>query len=109
MNKIVRHNLGFNIVIGIQGNKEFLKGWETLIHNYSLAENIHPEGDSFFYFITNVRKFVTRYGIFIQNQYFKNGLCKADEIKYFERTARIEARDQLDNFTQESFYHYYNK
>ena len=109
MNKIVRHNNGSCIILGVQGDEDFLNKWSNLIHNYSIADKTHVKSDRFFYFITNEERFIKNYGVFIENQYFKNGLCKADEIKFFEKTAQIEAKDQLDEFELESFYHYYRK
>lgn len=101
MNKIVKHNLGFNIVIGVQGDETFLNEWSNLIHNYDIAADIHNTSEVFFYFVTNKERFIRNFGLFLQNQFFVKKACKAGELRVL---GLQEAKKFYDSIEQESFY-----
>lgn len=107
INKIIRQDLGNNIVIGVSGHSEFVFEWEIIVKNYSLTGGktfwLEP---NFFYFITTPKRLENNLAICHQNKMAVSGELEKLGIEADGGwiLARQKARREINTFIRENFY-----
>lgn len=101
MNRLIKEEIGNILVVGVEGDPEFVNQWITGFHNYSICDCPNRLCETFCYFITTKKKFFDGMTNYFQAMRFLAGECAAG---FHRILAMKETKSLFASIENEYFY-----